>query len=106
MSTPMKLFAFVAASVLMAAPAAAQSPTIPPAPERAPAGLNLNLKLDDAARRSIASQPAADQRIPAKKEGPLPSLGAESKRSFDPAPGSRPRSGTGSGPFPATVDTP
>jgi len=102
----MKLFAFVAASLLVAAPAAAQSPGTAPAQERAAGGLNLNLKLDDAARRSIAPQPAADQRAPLKKEGPLPSLGADSKRSFDPPAGSRPRSGTGSGPFPTTVDTP
>ncbi|MGQ0654959.1 MAG: hypothetical protein ACT4P4_22275 [Betaproteobacteria bacterium] len=94
--------------LLAASSAAAQSSeprvTPAPAPDRA-SGLNLNLKLDDATRRSVVSEQASEQRTKTD-DRVLPSLGAGSRRSFDQPTGSRPKSESGSGPFPKAVDTP
>jgi hypothetical protein len=103
MSTFMKTLV-IFAGLLLATCAVAQSPA--PAPQRPASGLNLNLKLDDATRRSIVSEPAADQRGASKdgKESTLPSLGAGNPaRSFDAPTGSRPKS-TGSATFPKGGD--
>ena len=93
----------VATAQSQSPPPSGLSPSTPLPPERPLAGSasGLNLKLDDATRRSITTS-APEERPAPSAAGGLPSLGAGS-RSFDP-PGGYGRAKSDSRAFPKSVD--
>ena len=76
------------------------TPPLPPERPLAGSASGLNLKLDDAARRSITT--SATEERPANVAGSLPSLGSGA-RSFDP-PGGFVRPKSDARAFPKSVD--